>query len=124
MENLIFVARMRKMFRVVHEELGKDFPSQYLAVVFDVAGNPDTSVGGISKRLGMTSSSVSRAVSALSTWSWTKKQGHGLLEKAEDAYESRRKLVRLNQHGSRFVTLLREAFEEEQFDAKKAGNDA
>jgi hypothetical protein len=60
----------------------------------------------------MPSSSSSRAVAALTGWSWTKKEGYGLVEKVEDLYESRRKLVRLSQHGKQLVDQMQKAFEE------------
>jgi DNA-binding MarR family transcriptional regulator len=111
MENLDFAIRMRNALGVIREDLGADFPSQHLAVLYDIAANPDTSIGEVGNRLGMPSSSISRAVAALSKWSWTKKQGHGLVEKIEDIYESRRKLLRLSQQGAMLVNRMREAFE-------------
>jgi DNA-binding MarR family transcriptional regulator len=111
MEHMEFVTRLRNTLIAIKTELGSDFPSQYLAVLLDVAANPDTAIGGTAKRLEMTTSSVSRAAAALSKWSWTKKEGHGLIEKTEDPFESRRKLLRLTQDGTRVVSILKARFE-------------
>jgi len=103
---------MQRALTELRETTGSDFPSQQLAVLFDIAAHPETSIGDCAKRLGMTTSSTSRAVAALANWSWTKKEGYGLVEKVEDMYESRRKLVRLTQQGNRLVNKMQEKFEE------------
>lgn len=112
--SLEFSLGMCRVWKVIRKELGSDFPSQHLAALLDVAAHPDSSVGDIGKRLGMPSSTVSRTVSALSTWSWTKKEGHGLIQKTEDIYESRRKLVNLTQEGKHLVKLLHKAYIDEE----------
>lgn len=112
-KNIIgFSMSMARVLKVVREELGADFPSQHMAALVDIASHPDSSIGDIGKRVGMPSSTVSRSVAALSKWSWTKKSGHGLVVKAEDLYEARRKLVNLTQEGKHVIRLMKEAYEE------------
>lgn len=112
MEHLDFSSKMARVLKAVREVTGSDFPAQQLAVFMDIASHPETSVGMIGKRLDLPASSVSRAVAALTNWSWTKKSGYGLVEKVEDMYESRRKLVRLTQQGTQLVNQMQAAFEE------------
>jgi len=101
-----FVSAMQMNGKILREELGPDFPSQYMTVFFDIAAHPESSISEIGGRLEMTTSSVSRAVAALSTWSWTKKKGQGLVEKTIDPYESRRKNVKLSMHGEDLLRRL------------------
>lgn len=108
---LSFAGSMQRALSELRKATGADFPSQQLAVLMDVSANPDTPIGEIAKRLDMATSSASRAVAALASWSWTKKSGYGLVEKVEDKFESRRKLVRLTQDGRRLVSLMQERFE-------------
>ena len=110
MEFFEFSVRMRDALGVIKQEVGNDIPLQHLAVLFDVAANPDTSIGEVGKRLGMPSSSISRAVAALSRWSWTKKEGYGLLQKEEDLFESRRKVLRLTQEGVKLIKVMNQQF--------------
>jgi len=109
--SVFFATSMQKALSELRAVTGTDFPSQQLTVLMDVAANPDTPIGEIAKRLGMTTTSASRAVAALADWSWTKKAGYGLVEKVEDKFESRRKQVRLTQDGRRLVNLMQEKFE-------------
>lgn len=114
MEFIPFSNKFQRALLVVRNATGSDFPAQQLMILLDVASNPDTPIGEIGKRLDMPTSSVSRSVAALSNWSWTKKSGYGLVEKTEDIYEARRKLVRLTQHGKQLVKLMKDAFHDEQ----------
>ena len=111
MTSFSFATSMQKAISELKAVTGADFPSQQLAVLMDIAANPDTPIGEIGKRLDMTRSSASLAVAALANWSWTKKTGYGLVEKVEDKFESRRKLVRLTQDGRRLVGLMQQKFE-------------
>jgi len=107
---LDFALKMKRVLNTLQEELdNKNIAVQHVVVLFDIASHPDTSVGEISKRCGLGGSVTSRAVAALSGWSWTKKDGMGLIEKHEDIYESRRRLVRLSQQGSKLMASLMEA---------------
>jgi len=114
MTSFSFATSMQKALSELKAVTGADFPSQQLAVLMDIAANPDTPIGEIGKRLDMTTSSASRAVAALANWSWTKKTGYGLVEKVEDKFESRRKLVRLTQDGRKLVDLMQQKFEKER----------
>lgn len=109
-KSMEFTAGMARALKFVRTELGSDFPAQHLAALMDIASHPDSSIGDIGKRVGMPSSTISRAIAALSGWSWTKKTGHGLVVKTEDMYESRSKVVNLTQEGKHFVKLLHKAF--------------
>jgi len=113
-KSIEFALSTARMLKVIRDKMSTDFPSQHLAALMDIAAHPDSSIGDIGKRLGMPSSSVSRTISALSKWSWTKKTGHGLVVKTEDIYESRRKIVNLTQEGQRFVKELKAAFEDKE----------
>lgn len=123
MEYMSFASNFQRALLVVRNETGSDFPAQQLMVLLDIATHPETSVGEIGKRLDMPTSSVSRAVSALTDWSWTKKSGYGLVEKTEDLYESRRKLVRLTQHGKQLVNLMKSTYEENENAKKRTKSD-
>jgi DNA-binding MarR family transcriptional regulator len=107
---LTFPINLSQSLLRVKELTGSDFPMQQLLVLLDVAANPDSSVGETSERLGMTNSSTSRAVAALSKFSWTKKSGYGLISKTEDLMESRRKNLNLTDEGIEIVSAMYASF--------------
>ena len=86
-----------------------DIQSQTMAIFFYVAihshgkfaetGVPMTA---IADDLDIAQSSVSRNISILSKWKWSRKEGLNFVETKEDPMERRRKLVRLTNRGQRF----------------------
>ena len=60
----------------------------------------------IAKDLNMAQSSVSRNVSLLSKWSWSRKEGLNFVEALEDPMERRRKLVKLTNRGKRLYATI------------------
>lgn len=107
---LTFPINLSRSLLRIKELTGSDFPMQQLLVLLDIAANPGTSVGEVQQRLGMTSSSTSRAVAALSKFSWTKKSGYGLIYKTEDMMEARRKNLNLTEEGKEIVSAMYESF--------------
>jgi DNA-binding MarR family transcriptional regulator len=112
MENLQFILKLRNTLQELRStSSGAEIPIQQICVLLHIAANPSCTIGEIADEVGMAQSSASRAVSALSSWSWTKKGGRGLVEKTEDLYESRRKLVQLTPEGRALIKRLQEVFE-------------
>ena len=60
----------------------------------------------IAKDLNMAQSSVSRNVSLLSKWSWSRKEGLNFVEALEDPMERRRKLVKLTNRGKKLYATI------------------
>ena len=63
-----FPLNLRDSLSHLKKLTGSNFPMQQLLVLLDIAANPDTSTGEVANRIGMTSSSTSRAVAALSNF--------------------------------------------------------
>jgi len=103
---ITFPTQLRDALSHLKKLTGNDFPMQQLLVLLDIAANPDTSSGEVAKRLDMTSTSASRAVAALSSFSWTKKSGYGLVSKTEDLMEGRRKNLKLTPEGENIVASM------------------
>lgn len=110
MTPLSYAVRLESSLNKMREQTGSDFPMQHLIVLLDVAAHPDTPIGQIAKRLNMPKSSASRAVAALSDWSWTKKNGYGLVKKEIDPMESRSKVIRLTAEGMHILQTMTTAF--------------
>jgi DNA-binding MarR family transcriptional regulator len=79
-------------------------PVQELACFLEVAARPGAiSIMDVSKHLGISQSSASRNISALSDWHYKKKPGLGLVETVVDPMEMRRKNVILTPKGKRLI---------------------
>lgn len=98
------IAYMRK-------KIDPDMPATSMEVLMIIARNPDIAMVEILRRLeDVSMSAVSRHVSMLTSWTWNKRQGPGLVEWREDPYERRRKLCKLTPQGEKFVAELLEVF--------------
>ncbi|MCQ1855431.1 MarR family winged helix-turn-helix transcriptional regulator [Neorhizobium galegae] len=94
--------------RVVHmlRTLSPDMPMQQADVLLHIALHPGITMAEITKRTGLSQSSVSRNVSAMSKFHRLGKPGLDLVEAAIDPREPRRRLVFLTQNGKLFITKL------------------
>lgn len=96
------VSRVINMLRT----LSPDMPMQQADVLLQVALHPGLTMADICKRTGLSQSSVSRNVSAMSKFHRLGKPGLDLVEAAIDPREPRRRLVFLTPHGKAFMTKL------------------
>ena len=90
-------------------EFDADIQSQTIAVFLYVGiheGNEGVPMTKIAKELNMAQSSVSRNVSLLSKWSWSRKEGLNFVEALEDPMERRRKLVKLTNRGKKLYATI------------------
>lgn len=86
-----------------------DIQSQTIAVFLYVGiheSNEGVPMTKIATDLNMAQSSVSRNVSLLSKWSWSRKEGLNFVEALEDPMERRRKLVKLTNRGKNCMLQL------------------
>jgi len=86
-----------------------DIQSQTIAVFLYVGineGEEGVPMTTIAKDLNMAQSSVSRNVSLLSKWSWSRKEGLNFVEALEDPMERRRKLVKLTNRGNKLYATI------------------
>lgn len=100
-----------QIFKAIEEFRGVDpeMPAQGAALFLYSAIYPGCTMTDLQKSLGMTQSSCSRNVSALSEWHRLEKPGHGLLAATPDPMERRRKIVRLTEKGEQLAVSLTEA---------------
>lgn len=100
-----------QLFKAIEEFRGVDpeMPAQGIALFLYSAIYPGCTMTDLQKNLGMTQSSCSRNVSALSEWHRLEKPGHGLLVATPDPMERRRKTVRLTEKGEQLAVSLTEA---------------
>ena len=87
-------------------KLDDDIPSQVIAVFLLVCDEDGISMKDLAAKLDMAQSSISRAVSALSTWHWLKRPGYGVIEQFIDPMDTRRKHVRLTPNGHQLSKRL------------------
>nr|BAR25367.1 Transcriptional regulators (MarR) [uncultured Mediterranean phage uvMED] len=86
-----------------------DIHSQTIAVFLFVGrheANEGVPMTKIAKDLNMAQSSVSRNVSLLSKWTWSRKEGLNFVEALEDPMERRRKLVKLTNRGKKLYATI------------------
>ncbi len=86
-----------------------DIQSQTIAVFLYVGiheGNEGVPMTKIATELNMAQSSVSRNVSLLSKWRWSRKEGLNFVEALEDPMERRRKLVKLTNRGKKLYATI------------------
>ena len=86
-------------FRSVSPELG----AQTIATFLIVASNPGCTVTDVVRLLGLTLSSASRNVIALSTRKHKGEEGFGLIDHRQDMNDFRRKTLHLTPAGARVV---------------------
>lgn len=96
------VSRVISMFR----NLSPDMPIQQADVLLQVALYPGLTMADITKRTGLSQSSVSRNVAAMSKFHRLGKPGLDLVEAVIDPREPRRRLIFLTVHGKSFITKL------------------
>jgi len=92
------------LFRLLRE-VDKDgiMPIQTAHCLLIVARNPGKSQQFIQQELGLSQSSTSRAVQALSKWSRLGKPGYDLVEQVEDPMDTRKKIVFLTPKGKALI---------------------
>ncbi len=96
------VSRVITMLRT----LSPDMPMQQADVLFQVVLYPGLTMADICKRTGLSQSSVSRNVSAMSKFHRLGKPGLDLVEAVIDPREPRRRLIFLTTNGKAFITKL------------------
>ena len=100
-----------QLFKAIEEFRGVDpeMPAQGVALFLYSAIYPGCTMADLQKNLGMTQSSCSRNVSALSEWHRLEKPGLGLIVATPDPMERRRKIVQLTEKGQQLAVSLTEA---------------
>ncbi|MBD8687068.1 MULTISPECIES: MarR family winged helix-turn-helix transcriptional regulator [unclassified Rhizobium] len=107
------VSRVINMLRT----LSPDMPMQQADILFQVVLHPGLTMAELSKRTGLSQSSVSRNIQALSKFHRLGKPGLDLVDVVIDPRESRRRLIFLTASGKAFVTkLLRNVDADYSFD--------
>ena len=81
-------------------------PMQQADVLLAIAAKPGLTMNELSKLTGLSQSSISRNVSAMSKYHRLGKEGLNLVEAVTDPRETRRRLVYLTPHGKMFITKL------------------
>lgn len=95
-----------------------DMPMQQALTLLAVAAQPGLTMQELGERVGMSQSSCSRNVAALSKWHRLKKPGAELVEAVEDWREVRRKVVYLTDKGKARVALALEALTVNEIGSK------
>lgn len=92
------------LFRLLRE-VDKDgvMPLQTAHCLLIIARNPGQSQQFIQKELGLSQSSTSRSVQALSKWNRLAKPGYDLVEQVEDPMDTRKKIVFLTPKGKALI---------------------
>tara|TARA_R110002110_G_scaffold64680_30_gene178891 strand:+ start:6318 stop:6677 length:360 start_codon:yes stop_codon:yes gene_type:complete len=103
--SLALVIRLVEEFR----KLGPQVPIQVMQVYCEIARDPDVSMKDLGLRTGLQQSSVSRAISSLSSRNRHDKSGMNLVVSKEDPMNRRRKTVRLTHTGKLVAKALGEA---------------
>lgn len=92
-------------------KLDSDMPLQTAATFLSVANEEGITMKSLGERLGISQSSCSRNVAALSKHHRLNKPGHDLVYATEDPEERRRKIVKLTPKGKRVAETLLEILE-------------
>lgn len=96
------VYRIINMLRILSPEM----PMQQADVLLQVVLRPGVTMADISKNTGLSQSSVSRNVQAMSKFHRLGKPGLDLVEAVIDPREPRRRLIFLTTRGKAFITKL------------------
>lgn len=96
------------LFRVIASlrEIDEQMPSQMAQVLIAIAMRPGLTMQQVSDMTGLSQSSCSRNIAALSKWHRLGKEGHDLVEAIEDPAERRRKIMFLTPKGKQKVQAL------------------
>lgn len=90
----------------VIRRLSPDMPIQQVGILLSVAQKPGLTMNELVKLTGLSQSSISRNVQAMSKYHRLGKPGLNLMEAVIDPREPRRRLVFLTVEGKTFVTRL------------------
>jgi DNA-binding MarR family transcriptional regulator len=91
----------------IMREVDPEIQAQTIAVFLEVARHPQgIRMQDVAKAVGISQSSISRNVAAMSHTHRLGKPGHNLVVAFEDPAERRRKLVRLTDKGMRYMGKL------------------
>ncbi|MFG1488107.1 MarR family transcriptional regulator [Oceanospirillum sp. HFRX-1_2] len=103
-----------KILHVITElrHIGPDMPIQTAATFLSVANEEGITMKRLSEKLGISQSSVSRNVAALSKTHRLNKPGYDLLYAMEDPTERRRKIVRLTPKGRLLADKIAQCIED------------
>ena len=96
------VTRIITMLRT----LSPGMPMQQADILFQIAIHPGLTMAELVKRTGLSQSSVSRNVAALSKYHRLGEPGLDLVETLNDPRDPRRRLMFLNTNGKTFITKL------------------
>ena len=103
-----------KGIRLLEEfrKLDSEMPIQMAATFLMVANEEGITMKNLGNRLGISQSSCSRNVAALSRWHRLGNPGHDLLYAIEDPVERRRKIVKLTPKGKRVAETVLKILED------------
>jgi len=98
------VCKVAELFRVKDAEV----PGQLVSVFCYIASHNPCHLQAIQEDLGLSPNSTSRNTDWLSSHHRLGKAGMGLVTKADDPYDMRRKVVKLTPKGEQMVTTIKE----------------
>lgn len=101
-------------------KLDDDMPIQQAAVFIRVAMMPGITMKQLAEMEGISQSSCSRNVAALSKWHRLNREGLDLVRAMEDPAERRRKIVKLTPKGQRVVETVKRLLGEDEFEETEA----
>lgn len=107
---------MKELWKITRclEEMRRIDPeiqAQTVTCFLEVAMNPGITMKDLGERVGISQSSVSRNVAALSKVHRLNRPGHDLLVAVEDPMERRRKIVNLTEKGRKVAESLKSIME-------------
>lgn len=114
------IARIAAYFREEYAEIPRpddkkgssEVPLSQLQCFVEIAKSPGLTMKDLGSRMGISQSSSSRTVAALSAWHRLNKPGMNLVVTNEDPVERRRKVINLTAKGKRVAAKLFEIMEE------------
>lgn len=114
------IARIAAYFREEYAEIPRpedkkgtsEVPLSQLQCFVEIARKPGLTMKELGSRMGISQSSTSRTVAALSAWHRLDKPGMNLVFTTEDPAERRRKVIDLTSKGKKVAKRLFEIMEE------------
>lgn len=100
-------ARFVRVLRTI----SPDMPMQQAEVLIAIANKPGLTMTGLATLTGLSQSSISRNIAAMSKFHRLGKPGLDLVEAVTDPRETRRRLVYLTAKGKMYVTQLFRVFD-------------
>jgi DNA-binding MarR family transcriptional regulator len=106
------VKQASEFLRKLSECLSDESTIKQARVLFTIAqaGDGGMDAATLEKKLGMSPASISRTIRVLSTISYDRSEGFGMIEMTLDPSDNRRRIVRINKAGDKAVCAMAAAF--------------